>query len=214
MNIFEEKETIMSDISDDFQASEANVLTDILDSPVLQDSSLNDPLDSPIDICGSDAKCCNCSKIFYIPHFYPPHVEEHEVKVSNGAFEHFFGYECSECRAIPNLLDIIMAKNNLCFLSDYTIRVANTKMDYPCDRISRIAEWSPEYGGWCFNWYTIPNSSIKPLVGDSFLSLFKSYDVYHCSLLKKLPGEVLKIFIENGIRGNDLPYRKMKVYKK
>lgn len=170
--------------------------------------------DEEIDICGSTVRCCYCNEEFYIPNFFYPHLEQYEMKIDNGAFEHNFGYACLTCQNIPNILDIVAAMNNLCFLSDWTIKIADAKMDYEYDRISRVAEWNADYGGWCLNWYTIPNSSTKPHVGDFFLHLFGSFDVEPYTFLKRQPKEVLEALREVGVPYKKLPYRKMKVHRR
>ena len=167
--------------------------------------------DEPIDIMGSNKKCCHCKKEFYIPMFFYPHLEKYELKIDNGAFEHHFGYVCLECQDIPCILDIVAAKNSLCLLSDWTIKTCNARMECEYDRISRVAEWNPVYGEWCLNWYTVPNSSTKPLLGDSFLHLFKSYDVQPSSFLKRQPRDVLEALHESGVPYDHMPLRKMKV---
>lgn len=196
IDLFELKTPVFPDSNNQFE---------IFDEPMVSDEE--------IDICGSNEMCCYCGENFYIPNFYYPHLERYEMKIDNGAFEHNFGYACLTCQDIPNILDIVAAMNNICSLSNWTIKTVDTKMDYEYDRISRVAEWDSNYGGWCLDWYTVPNSSIKPLVGDFFLQVFGSFDVEPHTFLKRQPKEVLEVFRELGVPYHQLPHRKMKVYR-
>jgi hypothetical protein len=164
-----------------------------------------------IDILGSDVTCCNCKKVILHSKFFSPYNDKYEITVYNGAFERFFGYACKKCQKDPNLFDILLAKNRLCLLSTTAINNINKEMTYEYDRIATVVTWKPTLNNWCLNYYTIPNSSTRPLFGKE-LGFEPRSEIR--SLLKKQPREVLNVLLEKGVPYSKLPYRKIKVVGK
>lgn len=177
--------------------------------------------DTYVDIIEADLKCGCCRRKFRDPFFglhpYPGNGENpNELHVDFGVFERFLGYLCPECQEIPYTVDIIMACHGLCFLSDYATSYINNRMLDIYDRVSPIAYWNGEE--WELNYYTIPNSSTKPLFGEDLERLVSGFSLTpHCNeirpMLKQQPREVLEVFWNLGVPPEKCPYRKLKVRK-
>lgn len=157
---------------------------------------------SDVDIIGANLKCCYCEQDFYDPcfglHTCPCNGENpNELNIDFGAFERHLGYLCPKCKKIPHAVDICMARLGLCFLSPDSTSYINRGMPDMYDRVSPIACWNGKE--WELNYYTIPNSSTKPLFGEDLERLVSGFsptphgDEFR-PILKQQSREVLEVF--------------------
>lgn len=178
---------------------------------------MSDVEETYVDIIGTDLKCCRCKQDFYDPFFglhrYPCNGENpNELNIDFGAFERHLGYLCPECQEMPYVVDIIMASLGLCFLSVYATSYINNRMLRMLDiydRVSLIACWNGKE--WEFNYYTIPNSSTKPLFGEDLERLISGFSPTLSGdkilpMLKRQPREVLEVFWKLGVPPEMCPY--------